>query len=316
MAAALRAIVLGAAAGGGFPQWNAASEACRRARSGDPAARPATQAALAVTADDRRWVVIEATPDLRQQIEATPALHPVRPPRSSPIAAVIPTNGEIDSIGGLLHLREGTPFALWAHPRILALLDANPVFEVVDRRIVARRALPLEEWVMLLDANGQPLGLEVRAFAVAGKPPLFLEKTARGAPPPPEPGDVIGLEIGACGRRIVWIANCGRLDDPLCARCAGADAVFVDGTLWRDDELELAGIAARRGRDMGHVSLDGPDGVIARLRSVPAGRKVLVHINNTNPVLLADSLERAAVERAGFEVARDGLDIALSERTP
>jgi pyrroloquinoline quinone biosynthesis protein B len=170
----LRAIVLGAAAGGGFPQWNAASEACRRARAGDPRARPATQAALAVSADSERWVVVEASPDLRQQIEATPALHPKRPPRSSPIAAVLPTNGEIDSIGGLLHLREGTPFALYAHLRILALLDANPVFEVIDRRIVPRRPLPLDRWVMLEDASGASLGLEVRAFAVAGKPPLFL----------------------------------------------------------------------------------------------------------------------------------------------
>jgi pyrroloquinoline quinone biosynthesis protein B len=313
----LRAIVLGAAAGGGFPQWNAASEACRRARAGDPAARPATQAALAVTADGARWVVIEASPDLRQQIEAVPALQPKRGPRSSPIAAVIPTNGEVDSIGGLLHLREGTPFALYAHPRILALLDANPVFEVVDRRIVARRALPFDRWIALEDAEGAPLGLEVRAFDVAGKPPLFLEKAARGGPPPaPEPGDVIGLELRARGRRLVWIANCGKLDPPLLERCAGADVVFVDGTLWRDDELLLAGIAARTGREMGHVSLCGPEGVLARLGPVPAGRKILVHMNNTNPVLLADSPERAAVERAGFEVARDGLAIDLEGGEP
>jgi len=313
----LRAIVLGAAAGGGFPQWNAASEACRRARAGDPAARPATQAALAVTADGVRWVVIEASPDLRQQIEAVPALHPKRAPRSSPIAAVIPTNGEVDSIGGLLHLREGTAFALYAHPRILALLDANAIFEVVDRRIVPRRPLPLGRWLALEDAEGAALGLEVRAFDVAGKPPLFLEKAARGGPPPnPEPGDVIGLELRAHGRRLVWIANCGRLDPPLLERCAGADVVFVDGTLWRDDELLLAGIAARTGREMGHVSLSGPEGVLARLGPVPAGRKILVHVNNTNPVLLADSPERAAVERAGFEVAHDGLAIDLEGGEP
>ncbi len=313
----MRAIVLGAAAGGGFPQWNAASEACRRARVGDPAARPATQAALAVSADGERWVVIEASPDLRQQIEATPALHPKLAPRSSPIAAVIPTNGEIDSIGGLLHLREGTPFALYAHPRILALLDANPVFEVVDRRLVPRRPLPLGTWLALRDAAERPLGLKVRAFPVAGKPPLFLERAARGGPPPaPEPGDVIGLEVRSGTRRVVWIANCGRLDAAVLERCAGADAVFVDGTLWRDDELLAAGIAARSGREMGHVSISGPEGVLARLGPVPAGRKILVHVNNTNPVLLADSPERAEVERAGFLVARDGLVIDLEESNP
>ncbi|MCS6779547.1 MAG: pyrroloquinoline quinone biosynthesis protein PqqB [Geminicoccaceae bacterium] len=313
----MRAIVLGAAAGGGFPQWNAASEACRRARAGDPAARPATQAALAVSAEGERWLVVEASPDLRQQIEATPALWPRRAPRSSPIAAVLPTNGEIDSIGGLLHLREGTAFALWAHPRILALLDANPVFEVVDRRIVPRRPLVLDRWVSIEDAAGAPLGLEVRAFAVAGKPPLFLEKAARSGPPPaPEPGDVIGLEIRAGGRRLVWIANCGRLDGTVLERCAGADLLFVDGTLWRDDELLRAGIAARTGREMGHVAVDGPEGVLARLGPVPAGRKILVHINNTNPVLLADAPERTLVERAGFEVATDGLAIDLRGDQP
>lgn len=309
--------MLGAAAGGGFPQWNAASEACLRARAGDPAARPATQAALAVSADGERWLLVEASPDLRQQIEATPELQPKRPPRSSPIAAVVVTNGEVDSIGGLLHLREGTPFALYAHPRILALLDANPIFEVVDRRIVPRRALPLDRWVELEDARGKTLGLALRAFALAGKPPLFLEKAAHGGPPPaPEPGDVIGLEIAAAGRRIVWIANCGALDEKVIARCAGADVLFVDATLWSDDELVQAGISERTGRAMGHVSLSGEQGVLARLAPVPAGRKILVHINNTNPVLLADSPERTEVERAGFEVGFDGLRIDLEGEMP
>lgn len=313
----MRAIALGAAAGGGFPQWNAASEACARARARDPAARPATQASLAVSADGERWLVVEASPDLRQQIEATPALHPRVAPRSSPIAAVLPTNGEIDSLGGLLHLREGTAFALYAHARILALLEANPVFEVVDRRIVPRRPLGLDRWMELEDAAGTPLGLELRAFAVSGKPPLFLEKAARGGPPPTAaPGDVVGLEIACRGRRIVWIANCGRLDGAVLERAAGADVVFVDGTLWRDDELLVAGIAARTGRAMGHVAISGEEGVLARLGPVRAGRKILVHVNNTNPVLLADSPERAAVERAGFEVAFDGLVIDLPGETP
>jgi len=313
----MRLVVLGAAAGGGFPQWNAASEACRRARAGDPAARPASQAALALSADGARWLVVEASPDLRQQIEATPELHPRRAPRSSPIAAVLPTNGEIDSLGGLLHLREGTPFALYAHPRILRLLDANPVFEVVDRRLVPRRALALEVWTAIADAADAPLGLEVRAFPVAGKPPLFLERAARAGPPPaPEPGDVIGLELRARGRRIVWIANCGRLDLAVLERCEGCDVLFVDGTLWSDDELVRQGIAARTGREMGHVSIAGPEGVLARLGPVSARRKILVHVNNSNPVLLADSPERAEVERAGFEVAFDGMRIDLEEGVP
>ena len=137
----MRVRVLGAAAGGGFPQWNANSEACRRARRGDPAARPATQASIALSADGRRWVLVNASPDLRQQIERNAGLHPRDGLRSSPIAAVVLTNADVDAVAGLLHLREGTPFALYAHRRVLAVLDRNPIFEVVDRELVPRRAL-------------------------------------------------------------------------------------------------------------------------------------------------------------------------------
>ena len=169
----MRVRVLGAAAGGGFPQWNADSDACRRARSGDPAARPATQASVAVSADGERWVLLNASPDLRQQIEATPALHPREGLRSSPIKAVLLTNGDVDAIAGLLHLREGTAFALYAHERVLAVLDANPVFEVVNRELVPRRRLVPDEGVELSDAAGTPLGLTALPFPAPGKiPPL------------------------------------------------------------------------------------------------------------------------------------------------
>jgi pyrroloquinoline quinone biosynthesis protein B len=296
--------VLGASAGGGFPQWNASGEACRRARAGDPAARPATQASIAVSADGERWALINASPDLRQQIEACPALQPTRGPRSSPIAAVVLTNGDVDAIAGLLHLREGTPFALHAHPRVLAVLDANPVFEVLNRELVRR--LPL--------AMGEPkeiVGLEILPFLAPGKLPLYLEREGAPLDTAATEGDTLGLEIRHGGKRLVYLANCAAVTDEVRRRAAGADLLLMDGTLWRDDEMILQGVGSKTGRRMGHVSMSGPDGAVARMADVPVGRRVFIHVNNTNPALLADSPERALLLRAGWEVAHDGMDLSL-----
>ncbi|GBD43072.1 Coenzyme PQQ synthesis protein B [bacterium HR40] len=308
----MRVLVLGAAAGGGFPQWNAASEACRRARAGDPAARPATQCSIAATVDGERWLLVNASPDLRQQIEANPPLHPKVAPRSSPIAAVVLTNADVDAIAGLLHLREGTPFVLYAGERTLAVLDRNPIFEVVDRGIVPRRKLPLEVWLEPEDADGRSLGLRLRAFPVPGKPPLWLEgEIGEALVTDAEEGDVLGLEIVAGRKRLVWLANCARITPALRERIRGCDLLFLDGTLWRDDEMILAGAGSKTGRRMGHVSMAGPEGAMAAVADLPVGRRLFIHINNTNPALLADSAERAELERRGFEVAADGMEIEL-----
>jgi pyrroloquinoline quinone biosynthesis protein B len=306
----MRVRVLGAAAGGGFPQWNANSDACRRARAGDPAARPATQASVAVSADGERWVLLNASPDLRQQIEATPDLHPREGLRSSPIKAVLLTNGDVDAIAGLLHLREGTPFALYAHERVLAVLDANPVFEVVNRDLVPRRRLVPEEVAAPCSADGQPLGLTALPFPAPGKIPLYLESGVADLDTAATAGDTLGLEIAAGGKRLVYLANCAQVTDEVRRRAAGADLLLMDGTLWRDDEMIVQGVGSKTGRRMGHVSMSGTDGAIARLADVPVGRRVFVHINNTNPALLADSPERAELERAGWEVAFDGMELS------
>ena len=304
--------VLGAAAGGGFPQWNANSEACRRARAGDPAARPATQASIAVSADGRRWVLLNASPDLRQQIEATPTLHPADGLRSSPIAAILLTNADVDAIAGLLHLREGTSFALHAHARVLAVLDRNPVFEAVDRGLVPRRALEPETELELADAQGVPLGLRVRPFLAPGKLPLYLEDETGGALDTQAlEGDTLGLEVTADGRRLVYLANCARLTEPLLERIAGAEVLFLDGTLWRDDEMIREGSGEKTGRRMGHISASGPDGAIAAFARLAVRRKIFIHVNNSNPLLLADSAERAEAAAAGWEVASDGMEIVL-----
>lgn len=299
-----RVLVLGAAAGGGFPQWNVNNEACRRARAGDPSARPATQASIAVSADGERWLVVNAAPDLRQQINERPQLHPRAGLRSSPIAGVLLTNGDVDAVAGLLHLRERTAFTLHAHPRIFSVLDGNPIFQVLHPDCVSRRAFALERPETLAD------GVTVTPFPVPGKVALYLEDEGSDGFGTEE-GDTIGLDFDLGGRRVVYVANCATVTPAVKARCDGADLLFFDGTLWRDDEMIRGGEGTKTGRRMGHVSMSGEDGVMALLSDVKAGRRVFIHVNNTNPALLADSDERRLLEEAGWEVAHDGMEIAL-----
>ena len=295
--------MLGAAAGGGFPQWNCACSNCRRARSGDVAARPRTQCSLAVSADGERWCLLNASPDLRPQIEATPALQPQQGPRHSPIEAVVLTNGDIDAIAGLLHLREGQPLAIHATHPVLAALEANPVFDILARNLVRRVPLELERTVEL----GQ--GLAVEAFAVPGKVALYLEE---GVPEiGAETGDTVGLRVASAGRDFFFVPSCAGLTPALAARLAGAELVLFDGTVYHDDEIIRIGAGSKSGRRMGHMSVAGPEGSLAAFADLAVARKVYVHVNNTNPILLDDAPERAVVAAAGWEVAHDGLEIAL-----
>ncbi len=303
--------VLGAAAGGGFPQWNANSEACRRARAGDPLAKAATQASIAVSADERHWFVVNASPDLRQQIEANGCLQPSSGLRSSPIAGVVLTNGDVDAIAGLLHLREGTPLALYAHPAVLKVLDDNPVFEVIDRSVVPRREFEMDRWQTLCLASGMESGIEILPFVVAGKVPLYREGEVQGDAMFDADGFTLGLEVRGGGARFAYVANCAEISDALAARVRGMPLVFIDGTLFTDDEMIRQGVGGKTGRRMGHVSISGDEGTLARLKPLGIGRKIFIHINNTNPILLADSPERRHVEAEGFEVAFDGMEVRL-----
>ncbi|WP_338665573.1 pyrroloquinoline quinone biosynthesis protein PqqB [Pararoseomonas sp. SCSIO 73927] len=307
----LKLIVLGAAAGGGFPQWNSAGPGCLRARAGDPAARPRTQCALAVSADGERWVLINAAPELTAQIAATPALHP-RPARGavrhSPLAAAVLTGGEVDTVAGLLSLRERHPFALYATASTHAVLAANPIFGALNPAIVPRRELPLGMPLALRDAEGGPLGLLVEAYPVPGKVPLYQE--SRDEAEPGEPGTTIGLAIRAEGGEAVhFIPGCAAMTDALRDRLRGAATVLFDGTLWRDDEMILAGAGPKTGARMGHMSVSGERGTLAAFEGLGVRRRIFVHLNNTNPVLLEDSPERARVAAAGWEVAEDGMEI-------
>ena len=313
----MRLIVLGSAAGGGFPQWNCNCANCQRARAGDPAAEPRTQSSLAVSADGERWLLLNASPDLRQQIQATPALHPNPPEtsanalRHSPISAVLVTNGDVDHIGGLINLREGQPLALYASERVHAVLDANRVFEVLNREVVDRRTLELDARVPVRGADGDPLGIAVETFAVPGKVALYMEEDGRDHAG--SAGDTVAVRLvdEVRGTEVFYVPNCARIDDALARRLKGAAVVFFDGTLFRDDEMVRAGLSRKTGQRMGHVSMDGPDGALAGFEGLGVGRRIFVHVNNSNPALLADSPERARVEAAGWEVAHDGLEIEV-----
>lgn len=302
----MRIIVLGSAAGGGFPQWNCACANCSLARSGSERAKPRTQSSLAVSRDGERWLLLNASPDLRQQILATPALHPLAENRHSPIAEVLLTNADVDHIAGLLTLREGHRFTLYGTDRVLSAIGRNQVFEVLAADLVQRRRVTLGQ------AYQSETGLSVEAFAVPGKAALYLEDTSR-----PDLGtereDTLGLSVAdpASGANFLYVPACAALTPELTARMRHGNLLFFDGTLWRDDEMIAAGLRRKTGLRMGHISISGPEGSLAGLADVGTPRKIYIHINNSNPVLIEDSPERREVERGGWEVAHDGMEIRL-----
>ena len=309
----LRILVLGAAAGGGFPQWNSNNEASRRARAGDPQARACSQSSLAVSADGRHWVLFNASPDIRQQINDNPQLHPNEGVRHSPITAVVLTNGDVDHVAGLLTLRESQPLAVYGSERVLSVLAENSIFRVLNPDYVDRRTLVLEQSFQPTSKAGEALGIEIEPFAVPGKVALWKEDTSQGANFGTAEGDTIGLRISERGgaRQFFYIPGCAALPEDLRDRLRGASLVMFDGTLWRDDEMVAQKAGIKTGQRMGHMSMAGPDGTIAAFADLEVGRKVFIHINNTNPVLLGDSPERAEVEASGWEIAYDGLEIEL-----
>ena len=305
--------MLGAAAGGGYPQWNCNHPNSRRARSGDPAARPRTQSSIAVSADGERWVIFNASPDLRQQINDNPVLQPRHELRSSPINAVVLTNADVDHIAGLLNLRESQPLELYGTRRGLDVLAANPVFNVLNPEFVARHPLTLDEPVAIRCPGGEPSGITVVPFAVPGKVALWLEDPQSGPDFGTVEEDTIALDVRDAGgeTRFYYMPACARMTDALAERLRGAAMVFFDGTLWRDDEMIRSGVGVKTGRRMGHMSVSGDDGTLAAFEPLGVARKIFIHINTTNPMLLDDSEERAEVTARGWEVAFDGMEIEL-----
>jgi len=306
----MRVVVLGAAAGGAFPQWNSNAQSCQRARSSDPAAQARSQASIAISADDQHWVLLNASPDLRQQIEQTLVLQPNKDLRSSPIAAVILTGGDVDAIAGLLTLRERQAFTVIATSRVHRVLNDNPIFEVLARGIVARQSILLDEPYPVMLPDGTPSGLVVTLFAVPGKVPLYLEQP--GTTPALEESDqTVGAAISDGKAILFYVPSCATMTPGLADRLRGAAAVFFDGTLWTDDEMISAGLGPKTGQRMGHMSVSGPNGTLAAFANLDVRRRILLHINNSNPILLDDSPERAQVTAAGWDVAYDGMELSL-----
>lgn len=306
-------LVLGAAAGGGFPQWNSNSENCQRSRAGDPLVVPRSQSSLAVSADGQSWYVLNASPDIRQQIWDNPRLHPRQGLRDSAIAGVVLTNGDVDHIAGLLTLREGQHLALYATPRIFSVLKANSIFDVLNPVAVERRPFELDVPFELCDRQGRASGLTVEAFPVPGKVALYLEDAASGENFGTVTEDTVGLRISqpGQGKHFFYIPGCMALPQDLVDRLSGAPLLFFDGTLWRDDEMIQQGVGHKTGKRMGHLSMSGPDGTIALMRDLRIERRIFIHINNTNPVLAADSPEYSETVAAGWKIAHDGMEIEL-----
>ncbi len=304
--------VLGSAAGGGYPQWNCNHPNSRRARGHDPAAPQRTQSSIAVSADGDHWVLFNASPDLRQQINDNGILQPQRALRESPINAVVLTNADVDHVAGLLNLRESQPLRLYGTRRVLSVLEANSIFNVLNPKFVTREPLVLDRELDIVRPDGTTIGVSVLPFAVPGKVALWLEDEKQGANFGTVDEDTIALEVRTHNRtRFFYIPACARMTDVLADRIRGAELVFFDGTLWVDDEMIRDGVGVKTGQRMGHMSVSGEEGTIAAFADLEVGRKVFIHINTTNPILIEDTAERAEVEAAGWEVSYDGMAIEL-----
>lgn len=260
-----------------------------------------TQSSVAVSVDGQSWAVLNASPDIRQQLAAVGSLHPAGL-RGTPIKSVVLTNGDIDHIAGLLTLREKTPYTVFATGKTHNILTTDSVFAVLDPDLVQRAQIAL-------DQDFEPLqGLQVTPFAVPGKVPLFLEGAAPDVKAMGE--ETIGLRITAGGKVLYYVPGCAELPDWLLKRFSEADLLLFDGTVWENDEMQRTGTGTKTGARMGHIQMTGAKGSLERLSGLGC-RKIYIHINNTNPILQPDSRERAEAQDAGWEIAADGLALEL-----
>ncbi|WP_419799445.1 MAG: pyrroloquinoline quinone biosynthesis protein PqqB [Terasakiella sp.] len=309
----LKIKILGAAAGGGFPQWNCHCDNCRKAWANNPDAIARTQSSLAISVDGDNWFLLNASPDIRQQIQTNPCLHPKQGKRHSPIKGVILTNADVDHIGGLLTLRESQPLALYATQRVINVLGENSLFNILNPNYVARRKLPIDQKTELCFQDGQNSGIEIELFPVPGKIALYLEDETAGANFGSVPEDTVGIKVTArdSKKSFYYLPGCAALPPDLAERVRNSDLVFFDGTTWVDDEMIETGCGVKTGQRMGHMCMAGPAGSIQAFAELNIKRKVFIHINNTNPVLLENSTERAITNKAGWEIGYDTMEVIL-----
>ncbi|HEV3239774.1 MAG TPA: pyrroloquinoline quinone biosynthesis protein PqqB [Casimicrobiaceae bacterium] len=300
--------VLGSAAGGGFPQWNCNCRNCDGLRQGRINARARTQSSIAVSADGGNWVLCNASPDILAQLRGFPPLQPARAVRDTAIVGVVLVDSQIDHTTGLLMLREGKPLRVYATDSVREdLTTGNPVFKLLEHYcgIDWQRMGTGPEAGFRIDGVS---GLQFRALALVSKAPPYSPHRQQ-----PREGDNVGILVRdeASGRTLFYAPGLGAFEPQLAPIFATADCLLVDGTFWSDDEMIRLQISGKRAQEMGHLALSGPGGMIEVLGAYPHPRKVLIHINNTNPILDEDSRERAELAAAGIEVAHDGMDIVL-----
>ena len=301
----MKIVVLGSAAGGGFPQWNCNCRQCAGVRNGTLRTTARTQSSIAVSANGTDWVLINASPDILTQIRATPALQPARARRDSGIAAVMLMDAQIDHVTGLLMLREGRQLPLYCTAQVWRELnDGLPLARALSHYCgVHWHALPLDGGVRVPGIDG----IRFTPLALTSKAPPYSDHRND-----PHPGDNIGLliEDDTSGKSVFYAPGLGAIEPHVEAALRSAACVLVDGTFWRADEMIELGLSHKTAADMGHLPQAGEGGMIAVLDAIGTRRKVLIHINNTNPILDDDSEQRALLARHGIEVAFDGMEIS------
>jgi pyrroloquinoline quinone biosynthesis protein B len=302
----VQVILLGTAAGGGFPQWNCWCPSCRVARREPERARRRSQSSAAVSADGRRWFLLNASPDVHAQLARLPVGEPSGM-RQVPVEGVILTDAELDHTLGLLLLREARYLRVYATHAVQSIVEHDSRIVPVTRAFAEVRLenLPVGGTTPLSYRDGCPSGLTVSTFPVPAGPPRFTGGD--------HPGHTVGLLIRdeASGAACAFVPGCGGLDETLLGTLGRADLVLFDGTFWKDDELIALGIGERTAREMDHLPVSGADGSLERLASLGSAHRVYTHINNTNPMLIEDSPERLLVERRGLAVGADGMRFTL-----
>jgi pyrroloquinoline quinone biosynthesis protein B len=308
----MRIKVLGSAAGGGFPQWNCNCRHCESLRAGTFAGKSRTQTQVAISNDDRTWFLLNTSPDLRTQIESTPALHPRNAGRDSPIAGVLLTSGDIDQIVGLLSLRELQPFRIYCTASIRRILqEDNSVFRMLNRvpEQVSWTEIASDGSFPLLAAAGIDSGISCTTFSLGSRYPAYVSQERAAGLKPEEA--LLGVILTSSGKRIAYMPAVPAVDDSLLDRLEETDLLLFDGTFWSDDELIRVQGSGSTARQMGHIPVSGAEGSLRKLSGMRRPRKVFVHVNNTNPMLDESGPEYREVRAAGWEVAEDGWSLDL-----
>lgn len=308
----MRIEILGSAAGGGFPQWNCGCPNCSAVRAGTFPGKARTQTQVALSHDNQSWYLLNASPDLRLQIEATPALHPQGSGRSSPIKGVVLTSADIDQVAGLLSLRELQPFQIYCTPSLRRiLLEDNSVFAMLNRvrnQVVWTDIKPGESF-SLASVGGEDSGLCCVPFSLGSRYPAYVGE--RSGSLSPEEASLGLLLSSSSGGRLAYLPAVPAVNDSLLRRLESADVLLFDGTFWSDDELIRVQGQGATAQEMGHIPVSSPEGSLRKLAALRRPRKIFLHVNNTNPMLNESSPEYAQAGAAGWEIAEDGWSFEL-----